>query len=320
MTDMEKYREEMRSVRPRDSFKQETIALLREHDRTAQMNDFPEVKYMNRKLKTAVAVIIAVLMLTGSVFAAARLLSADEAADTMGAGMVAEAFRSEDAVLINESRVVGEYSVTLLGFVSGDDIFNEATGDDADSIIAVSLERTDGQPVSTDDGCPLALVPVVDGYAPWSFNGYTLNACGVSRIENGVMYYLFSCDDLEKFSDHRIRLAVFEGFAPSSDIFAIDCQTGVISFCDSYEGAGTLFDMPIDSSKADAEAAARLLRELGYEIDENGAIVYDTSEKEYDDYADDTDEADVSNVYEYTDGSTYEDSDTQSLCTTAVSK
>lgn len=48
------------------------------------------------------------------------------------------------------------------------------------------------------------------------------------------------------------------GFAPSSDIFAMD-EDGSIRFADGYKGEGALFTVPLDKTKANTEKAEELL-------------------------------------------------------------
>ena len=70
-------------------------------------------------------------------------------------------------------------------------------------------------------------------------------------------------DTLEPFADHTIYFAAYEGFVPNDSIFAMDPQTGEISFAEGYNGPGALFTIPLDSSKADSAAAEEILSRSG---------------------------------------------------------
>ena len=94
-------------------------------------------------------------------------------------------------------------------------------------------------------------------------NAWTLSGGVTSFVQDGVEYIIFDCATLEPFADHTIYFAAYEGFVPNDSIFAMDPQTGEISFAEGYDGPGALFTIPLDSSKADSAAAEEILSRSG---------------------------------------------------------
>ena len=76
------------------------------------------------RARAAVAAAICCVLVVGSIstYAAWRLLSAGEVVKKYGDLKLAEAFTGEDAVPVNESQTYGNYRITLLGSVSGENI------------------------------------------------------------------------------------------------------------------------------------------------------------------------------------------------------
>jgi hypothetical protein len=75
------------------------------------------------------------------------------------------------------------------------------------------------------------------------------------RIIDGVLYRIICCDDIEKFADRGLYLAVSTGIFYSNEAFNYDAVTGVITANKDFDGSSTVFDLPIDKSLADPEAA-----------------------------------------------------------------
>ena len=119
-----------------------------------------EIKYRIRKRKAmkparkkiAVALIAAVtLIISGSAFAAWKLLAPKQVAESLGDKTLAKAFDGENAVQINKSLTSGDYTFTLLGITSGknlSDFKSSAQDIHADRTYAVvSIARKDGSPM-----------------------------------------------------------------------------------------------------------------------------------------------------------------------------
>ena len=74
-------------------------------------------------------------------------------------------------------------------------------------------------------------------------------------IENGVLYRLIECDDIELFADKKLYLCVSDTNFFSVDAFSFDEETGVITEKPDYNGLNILFDLPLDAAKANPEKA-----------------------------------------------------------------
>ena len=184
--------------------------------------------------------------------------------------LLAAAFDSEDAVAINETAAVGDYTVTLAGLVSGGDLSavpTEYNGElISDRTYAVfTLTRTDGQPLEEQpEG--LAYTPLVGGYHVRAVNAWTLGATCQSFVQDGTAYYLFDTRNLEMFADHPMYFAVYEGSVPSADTFDMK-EDGTIALKEGV--TGTLFTLPLDESRADPEAAEAFVKGTGLEFTQN---------------------------------------------------
>lgn len=257
---MEQYKNQMNRINPRSSFEAETAALLCD---AAGARHREENILMKKKYKITLALAAAIVLLTGTVFAASALLRADEVADMFGESAIAEAFRSDDAVVINESQQSGEYIFTLLGIVSGEGL--DDCGVDVDcarSFVVLSIAYADGREFTQlDSRPPVTVSPVIDGYEPLKVSIYSLNSYRLDTVSDGVIYCLIATDSLEIFTDHTVRIAVFDGIAPGSDIFTMGAD-GEIKYSEGYNGHRAMFELPLDSSKADPEAAAEFIRQI----------------------------------------------------------
>lgn len=192
--------------------------------------------------------------LTITAAAAVVLLQPREA----GNQALAAAFESQDAIAVNDTRTVGDYSVTLMGLVSGQGLSRVEALEDGlsrDKTYAVlAYQRTDGTPIE-EDVPDLTVSPLVEGYAPWQLNAWTLGGGTCTFAQEGILYYLFECDNVEPFADHTVYLAVYPGthIPPSTENFAISDE-GHISVADGSKAA--LFTLPLDKSKADPQKVA----------------------------------------------------------------
>lgn len=217
---------------------------------------------MNRVKKTALLIAAAVALLAVSVSAAVVWLTPAQVADRVEEPLLAEAFQSEDAIVLNESVTTGDYQITLAGMVSGEDLsvptdYNgEIINDRTYAVFRVA--RADGEPLT--DYPNLSYSPLVDGYHVRCVNAWTLGTTTQQFIEDGVIYCLFDCRNLEMFADHPVRFAIYEGGIPNTDLFSM-AEDGTISLRESVVGA--LFTLPLDESRADPEAARAFVESTG---------------------------------------------------------
>ena len=236
---------------------------LRESEKETQKMNFSKPK------KLAVLLAAAVALLAVSVSAALFLTPADVAA-RLEDDPLAAAFQSDDAVALNETAASGDYTFTLLGMVSGEDLsalpaeYNGETVRDR-TYAVFTVARTDGTPMTEQPN--LSYSPLVAGYHVSAVNGWTLGATCQSFVEDGVAYYLFDTQNLEMFADHTVYFAIYEGSVPNPALFPM-AEDDTLSLAEGVTGA--LFTLPLDESKADPAAAEAFVKSTGLEFISDG--------------------------------------------------
>ena len=246
----EQYRAQVDALSFSSDFQDRTMARL------AQEKERKPMKKMNLKAVLLAAAVVAAMSVTAY---AAITLAPRDVAQRAGNEALAAAFEGEDAITVNETKTVGDYNVTLMGLVSGTGLSRvESLPDsvDQDKTYAVlAYARTDGADI-TEDVPDLTVSPLVEGYAPWRLNAWTLGGGVSSFAQEGVLYYLFECDNVEPFADHTVYLAVYPGThtPPSAELCDFEDATGVIT----SKGEAALFSLPLDESKANAQKAEEL--------------------------------------------------------------
>ena len=210
---------------------------------------------------------------TTGVYAAYRYLSAGQAAEKVGDGRLAEAFASEGAVQINETQQFDKYDVTFLGIVSGDkisELVTEKNGEllNSRTCAVVAVSRTDGTPfpeVMADpayDELQFFVSPLITGCDPVRYNAATMNGSYVQFVDQGILYRLIECDNIEMFADRPMWLCVSDGSEYDPEAYDYDAESGEITRNESYEGVNALFELPVDPSLADPEAAEAYMDEM----------------------------------------------------------
>ncbi len=263
------YKKEMESIAPRSGFEEDTVALLTQGVAPQSKEENFMVSKISKRSKILIAIAAAAFFMVSTVFAAVALLRPDEVANTFGEASIAEAFRSDDAVAINQSIKSDDYTFTLMSIVSGRNLDDyELDADEERSYVVLAISKNDGTSFDPADSNPVMISPLVDGFEPWRLNIFSLDAYCLDTTADGVRYWLISTDSLECFADHRIRLAVYDGMVPSPEVFTID-DNGVIDYNEGYTGTRAMFDLPLDPAKADPAAAAALME--AYENDASGS-------------------------------------------------
>ncbi len=263
------YKKSFDSLTARSDFESDTEKLLRSV--LAERNNTMKSR---KNIIVFASAILAVVLMAGSVYAAVALLSPKEVALNIGDPTLAAAFESEDAVIINETKQAGEYNVTLMGIVSGKSLSDWHDTDSSYSYVCFAIEKSDGTAMSITDDMGIQITPLIEGYQPWCVNLFCLSNGANGNLHNGVYYMLYSFETLEMFADHEVAFYVYsESHAPGSDTFSFDESTGKIDYHPDYTGARAKFDLPLDSSKADPEAARQYLTDFGFELDENGKLI-----------------------------------------------
>lgn len=274
------YRKQFESVIFSPDFEQRTVQLMA---KAAEEKELVSMK-SNKTIRIIIAAAIAVAILTTTAFALSALLSPAQVAEHTGQYDIADAFRSDEAVLLNDSVSAGDYTITLLGMTSGKELqYIDGMPAEVDQdYVVVSVVRNDGTPISIDENIlapsgsgSISFSPLVEGWAPHLVNAWSLNCGAHGTTVDGIRYYLFEYSGLELFADHTVYMAIYEGLAPSTNIFTM-AEDGTISYAESYEGVRAMLTLPLDPAKADPKAATQLLIDQGI-LNEDGTV-YDGSE------------------------------------------
>lgn len=187
-----------------------------------------------------------------------------------------DAFSGKDAILINETQSYGEYNVTLLGIVSGKNISeyiesSNGTPLENRTYAVVAIAYTDGTPMpdimsdTAFDQESFFVSVLIRDYNPTFYNIFAFNGAYQGFVESGILYQIVECDNVEVFADHGLYLCVCDGHLYNSEAYLFDEATGVIARNEDYDGLNALFDLPVDVSKANPEAAENFLKGIGYE-------------------------------------------------------
>lgn len=238
----------------------------------------------NRRMRIpAVAMLTAAVVVAGSasVYAAWKYLTPQQVAEINEDQGLAAAFQSEDAVAVGEVQECGDYRVTLLGIVSGENLSKYAAMDDSGNIlndrtyVVTAIENADGTPrpdTSEDDygEDPFFVSPLIEGLNPSIYNSVTMGGGYSEMVEDGVQYRIAECDNVEKFADRQVYLCVNDGMFYNNDAYTYDEQSGAISRNEQYQGVNALFTLPLDKSKADKKAAEEYVKQIEDEWNGNG--------------------------------------------------
>ncbi len=245
------------------------------------VNEEKEQKSMGRKqrrLSAAVAGAALVLCISSvTVYAAKKYLTPVEIAENVHDEKLAKVLSGEKALMIDETQSYGDYSATLLGMVSGNQLSdylhvneNEIKTDRTYAVIAI--EHTDGTPMpdtSEDAYGDLEFFAslLIGDYDPALYNIASMSGSYTEMTENGILYRMIECDNVEIFADHDLYLCVSEGEFYNREAYQYDKLTGKISRNEEYTGLNALFHLPMDSSAADSQKAAEYIAGLGLESD-----------------------------------------------------
>ena len=222
----------------------------------------------NRIKRSFVAAACVCLLAAGSItaYAAYRYLSPAQVADHVSTnGALTEAFEGDDAILVGETQQNNGYDITLLGLVSGKNLElcvpEEISPDLSDirTYAAIAIAKSDGTEMEYDNLC---ISPLINGVNWFVANNATLNVGLAWFMQDGVVYELINCDNLQIFADRGVQLGVVDEFGREGSAFYMDPQSGIYHRNTDYEGTNVLFTLPLDKNKADAEAAEAYLSVL----------------------------------------------------------
>lgn len=264
-------------VQPKRALNEQILRMAKEE---AQMKEEMEngVKKRSRwNAKRVVAAAIAAAVIAvggGTTYAAWRYLTPQEAAENLHDQKLTDAFSGEDAILMNETQTYGDYRATLIGIVSGKELTdyammsgNEVRTDRSYWLLAV--EHADGTPMpetsSPEYGEETFLTsPFIQGLEPWRYNIYTFGGGYSEFVQDGVMYRMAECDNLELFADKEVYLCLADENSAGviNQAYSYDEKTGKISRNEAYDGCNALFTLPFDPAKADPQKAKSYLEGL----------------------------------------------------------
>lgn len=241
----------------------------------------PQEMMQIKKRKFSIAVAIAVLILglsSVTVYAALKYLSPSDAAGEIQDTKLSDVFLSDQTLIINGTQSYGGYNVTLLGIVSGEMLSKYPHYDGNGSIITdrtyavVAIENYDGTPMPDvfGEACEKSeffASPLIGGYNPALYNIASMSGNYSDIVEDGILYRLLECDNVEIFADHDLYLCVSDGTFYNTEAYQYDEITGKISRNENYQGLNALFELPIEDSKANPEEALEYIASLNLESD-----------------------------------------------------
>ena len=225
---------------------------------------------LKRSFSAVIAAVVIISLLATTAFAAWYFLKPSEVADKLEDSALSAAFKSENAININQSVTSGDYIFTLLAIVSGKDISDNSNYSNGElrsdrSYVVTAIQKTDGSPMPTindDNYTPFYISPYIRGQMPWMVNAHTLSGGASEIYEDGVLYRLVEFDNITMFADLGVYIGIIDGRFPNNQAFLVNEQTGELFINPDYDGTNILFELPIDESLADSERAQVFLDEL----------------------------------------------------------
>lgn len=285
------------SDEPDDCLNQNIIDSVRKMQVEADGAEMEVAMSKLRFKRAAVAVLVAavVVSLGGfSAHAAWKYLKPEQVVEKTEDKKLADAFRGEGSISINERQSYGGYAVTLLGLTSGKNISQftyESNGEIKEertyAVVAIenddSAQMADSEQINSLEGASEFFVsPLIKGEDPRVINLYCMNGASTAMLEDGILYQIVDCDNLEVFAGRGVYLSVNKSGFFESEAYHFDKESGEITRDESYTGLNALFRLPLDESGADEAAAQAQLRQWEKEADAADEGEEDIAEKEED--------------------------------------
>lgn len=231
--------------------------------------NFKKSSVKSWKHAAAAAAAIAVTMVSSiTAYAAWRYFSAKDVAAEIADNRLAQEFEQNNWMDECETQTYGNYDITLLGIVSGDEISSHLSKTDSGEIdgdktyMAVAIAHSDGTPMpdsSKTDEEQFYVSPYIEGLDPARYNASVLGGNNTLFVSDGIQYRLLETDNIECFADRKIYMGVSDGEAYDDKAYVYDSVSGAISRNESYEGVNALFTLSIDSNLADRKKAAEVI-------------------------------------------------------------
>ena len=231
--------------------------------------NFKKSSVKSWKHAAVAAAAIAVTMVSSiTAYAAWRYFSAKDVAAEIADNRLAQEFEQNNWMDECETQTYGNYDITLLGIVSGDEISSHLSKTDSGEIdgdktyMAVAIANSDGTPMpdsSKTDEEQFYVSPYIEGLDPARYNASVLGGNNTLFVSDGIQYRMLETDNIECFADRKIYIGVSEGEAYDDKAYVYDSVSGDISRNESYEGVNALFTLSIDSNLADQKRAAEVI-------------------------------------------------------------
>ena len=233
-------------------------------------------KYRRASAAVIAAACTAVFSITA--VAAWQYKSAADVADKLGDDTLVKNFREQfvtieeptendsNMSIVGMSQSYGGYKVTVLGLLSGEELSgfermsNGVVRSDR-TYCAVAIEKEDGTAVNAEKE-DFFVSPLIGGLNPSFYNAASLFGNYSEFVEEGILYRLLECDNIEYFADHELFLCVTDTTFYDNSLYDYNEDDGSISRNTEYQGLNALFDLELDSSLADPVKAQALIDEI----------------------------------------------------------
>lgn len=261
-----------------------SVKSMQEKTEQAESEVIMRKSWMKRVSVAALAAVLVVSAGGLSAYAAWKYLKPEQVADKTGDKKLAEAFRAKDSIQIDESQSYGGYTVTLLGMASGKNLSKFVYESDGEvledrSYAVLAIEKEDGTKMADsdrmadlpDEEADFLVSPLIQGEDPRFMNIYCMNGGSSKFLQDGVLYWMIDCDNLEAFAKRGVYISVNHSTFFESEGYIFHEDTGDITRNEEYKELNALFRLPLDESKADEEAADNQLKKWEEEMHETDA-------------------------------------------------
>lgn len=239
-----------------------------------------------KKVSAAVAAAALAASVSITAVAAWQYYSAADVADRIGDERLSDFFLEQRPVsdsngsgtedgggvaVAGESQSYGGYLVTVLGMLSGEGLSQFQHMADGEvkndrTYCVVAIQREDGMAVNAENE-EFFVSPLIGGLSPWFYNIASMHGNYSEFVENGVLYRLLECENIEYFADHELYLCVSDTSFIDNGLYFYDEADGSITRNTEYQGLNALFDLELDPSLADPVKAQALIDEIEHSME-----------------------------------------------------
>lgn len=245
-------------------------------EQVKETGNMRQKKYRRASAAVVAAAFTAVFSITA--VAAWQYRSAADVADKLGDDALVNNFReqygtigesaenADNISIVGMSQSYGGYKVTVLGLLSGEELSgfkrmsNGVVRSDR-TYCAVAIAKEDGTAVNAEKE-DFFVSPLIAGLNPSFYNAASLFGNYSEFVEEGILYRLLECDNIEYFADHDMYLCVTDTAFYDNRLYNYNEDNGSISRNTEYQGLNALFDLELDSSLADPIKAQALIDEI----------------------------------------------------------